>query len=41
MSQKNRIVNDWMKKTGYTGERGSVWKDHSDGRREKMVAADA
>jgi hypothetical protein len=36
-----RTVAEWMKKTGYTGEVGSVLKDYADVRREKMAAAAA
>jgi hypothetical protein len=36
-----RTVGEWMRKTGYTGEIGSVLKDYSDVRRKKMAATAA
>lgn len=36
-----RTVAEWMKKTAYTGEVGSVLKDYADVKREKMAAAAA
>jgi hypothetical protein len=36
-----RTVGEWMKKSGYIGEVGSVLKNYADVRREKMAAAAA